>query len=102
FDNGAVSINQYPTTYPVYDQNNNLLWSNDTDFQKAQISFLSNVAAALKAKGYAVGYNARGFLSGDNRSNDGTLSKWWMDQYAPYVTAAMIEYWHQNDCCGSE
>ena len=26
-----------------------------------------------------------------------------MDQYAPYVTASMIEYWHQGQgaCCGS-
>jgi hypothetical protein len=64
---------------------------------------MSNVAAALKARGYAVGYNARPRISGDSRSDTGELAKWWMDQYAPYVTAVMIEYWHQGQgaCCGS-
>jgi len=99
-DDGGVSATQFGASYPVYDQNNNLLWSNDSDYQRAVLSGLSNVAAALKARGYLVGYNARGFISGDNRSNNGDLAKWWIDQYAPYVTATMIEYWHQNDCCG--
>jgi hypothetical protein len=103
FDDGAVSVNGLggsTASYPIYDQNNNLLWSNDSDYQKAAISFLSNVAAALKAKGYAVAYSGRGFISGDSRSNNGDLSKWWIDQFAPYVTATTIEYWHQNHCCG--
>jgi Hypothetical glycosyl hydrolase family 15 len=96
FDDGAVSVTQVGGSYPIYDQNNNLLWSNDTDYRKAQISFLSNVGAALKARGYAVGYSGRGFLAGDNRSDNGELAKWWIDRYAPYVTATMIEYWHQG------
>jgi hypothetical protein len=50
FDNGALIMAQYGTSYPVYDQNHNLLWSNDTYYQKAQMSFMSNVAAALKAR----------------------------------------------------
>src|SRR2546422_10507161 len=101
-DDGGVSATQFGGSYPIYDQNNNLLWSNGTDYQKAQLSLMANVAGALKAKGYAVGYNARGY-DGTGASNDGTLAKWWMDQYAPYVTAAMIEYWHQSlgACCGS-
>jgi hypothetical protein len=103
FDDGAVSVAQFGASYPIYDQNNNLLWSNNTDYQNAQISFLSNVGAALKARGYAVGYNGRGGIAGDSRSDTGDLAKWWMDQYAPYVTASMIEYWHQGQaaCCGS-
>jgi hypothetical protein len=102
-DDGGVSAAQFGGSYPIYDQNNSLLWSNDTDYQNAQLSFLSNVAAALKARGYAVGYNGRGGIAGDSRSDTGELSKWWMDQYAPYVTAVMIEYWHQGQgaCCGS-
>jgi hypothetical protein len=97
FDNGAVSMpQQMGVSYPIYDENNNLLWSNDTDFQKAQIALMANVAGALKARGYVVGYNARGY-DGTVASQDGTLSKWWMDQYAPYVTAAMIEEWHQRE-----
>src|SRR5438034_8882003 len=44
FDNGAVSMpNQMGVNYPIYNQNNTLLWSNDTDFQRAQISFMANV-----------------------------------------------------------
>jgi hypothetical protein len=37
------------------------------------------------------------------RSDTGDLTKWWIDQYAPYVTATMVEYWHQAQgaCCGS-
>src|SRR5205823_734128 len=100
FDNGALSMpQQMGVSYPIYDQSNRLLWSNDTDFQRAQIAFMANVAGALKARGYVVGYNARGY-DGTGASNDGTLAKWWMNRYAPYVTAAMIEYWHQNHCCG--
>jgi hypothetical protein len=102
FDSVADSVAQFGASYPVYDQNNNLLWSNDTDYQKAQLSFLANVAAALKARGYVVGVNARGGLTNNSGNDNGDVAKWWMNQYAPYVTAAMIEYWHQVDCCGVE
>src|SRR5436190_1984506 len=76
FDNGALSMpQQMGVSYPIYDQSNRLLWSNDTDFQRAQIAFMANVAGALKARGYVVGYNARGY-DGTGASNDGTLAKW--------------------------
>jgi hypothetical protein len=57
---------------------------------------ISNVGAALKAAGYFVGVNAKAYIPGDSASDDGTLSKQWIDRYAPYVTASMIEYWQQR------
>ena len=99
FDNFMLDVRNFPgVSYPIYDQNNNLLWSNNADFQAAQISFISNVGAALKAAGYLVGVNAKGYISGapccDN--DNGVNSENWMDKYAPYVSAAMIEYWQQR------
>jgi hypothetical protein len=98
FDNFQMDIRNYNSaaSYPVYDQNNNLLWSSNADLQNAEISFISNVGSALKAAGYVVGVNAKGFIPGNSASNDSTLSKQWMDRYAPYVSASMIEYWQQN------
>jgi len=97
FDNFMMDMRNFPNVnYPIYDQNNHLLFSTPTDYQNAQISFISNVGAALKAKGYFVGVNARGLISGNSASDTGDLSKQWIDRYYPYVTATMIEYWQQR------
>jgi Hypothetical glycosyl hydrolase family 15 len=97
FDNFMMDMRNFPNVnYPIYDQSNHLLFSNPSDYQNAQISFISNVGAALKNAGYFVGVNARGLIPGDNGSNDGALSKQWIDRYYPYVSATEIEYWQQR------
>jgi Hypothetical glycosyl hydrolase family 15 len=97
FDNFMMDMRDFPNVnYPIYNQSNQLLFSNPTDYQNAEISFIRNVGAALKARGYYVGVNARGSIPGDNASDTGALSKEWIDRYYPYVSATMIEYWQQR------
>ena len=97
FDNFMMDMRDFPNVnYPIYNQKNHLLFSTPTDYQNAQISFIRNVGAALKARGYYVGVNARGSIPGDNGSDTGDLSKQWIDRYYPYVSATMIEYWQQR------
>jgi hypothetical protein len=96
FDNFVCDIVGYGQSYPIYDQNNNLIWSSNADYQAAQISFIRNIGAALKAAGYKVNVNAKCFHRNDPVSNYSTRSKEWMDQYAPYVTSAQTEYWQQR------
>jgi hypothetical protein len=94
---GADACNYSNVPYPIYDQSNHVLWSNAGDFQNAQISFISNVGAALKAAGYLVGVLARGYVCGAGEANDtGQTTIQWMDRYAPYVTASMVEFWNQS------
>jgi hypothetical protein len=93
FDNFVMDWRGFGVgNYPVYDQNNHLLWSSPADFQAAQISFIKNVGAALKAAGYMVIVNARGCISGSNGCDDGSLTRQWLAQYYPYVTGLMVEY----------
>jgi hypothetical protein len=96
FDHFFCDVGSYGKSYPLYDQSNHLLWSSNADFQASQISFIRNIGGALKAAGYQVDVNAKCFHKNDPASNYSTPSKGWMDQYAPYVTAAAIEYWQQR------
>jgi Hypothetical glycosyl hydrolase family 15 len=97
FDNFMMDMRDFPNVnYPIYDQSNHLLFSTPTDYQNAEISFISNVGAALKNAGYFVGVNARGSIPGDNGSDTGDLSKQWIDRYYPYVSATTIEFWEQR------
>jgi hypothetical protein len=96
FDQFFCDVAEYGKSYPLYDQNNNLLWSSNADFQASQMSFIRNIGAALKAAGYKVDVNSKCWHANDPSSNYSTPSKSWMDQYAPYVTAAQVEYWQQR------
>jgi hypothetical protein len=97
FDNFMMDARSFPNAnYPIYDQSNHLLFSTPTDYQNAEISFISNVGAALKAAGYYVGVNGRGYISGNSGTDTGDLSKQWIDRYYPYVSATMVEYWQQR------
>jgi hypothetical protein len=97
FDNFMMDMRNFPNVnYPIYDQSGHLLFSTPSDYQSAQISFISNVGAAIKNAGYFVGVNARGSIPGDNTSDTGDLSKQWIDRYYPYVSATQIEYWQQR------
>lgn len=97
FDNFMMDMRDFPgVDYPIYNQSGVLLFSNPDQYQTAQISFISQVGAALKSMGKRVSVNAKGLIPGDNRSNDATLTNLWMDRYAPYVTSMGAEYWQQR------
>lgn len=63
----------------------------------AQISFAQNALKRIRDAGYYVVVNGNAFISGNNASNDGTLTKTWIDRYYPFVSAMEIEYWETFD-----
>jgi hypothetical protein len=94
-DNFEVSVSNYVgTSYPIKDQANNVIWANNADFQDAQIAFSDNAHKAIKDAGYIITPNAKAFVSGDNDSNNGVLTKAWIDRFWPNVTGMTIEYWN--------
>jgi len=98
FDDFFMDVCAFPNlSYPVYDASNRLLWSNNADYQASQISYITSIGDALKARGYKVAVNAKGYICSDGLgTNNGTNTKLWIDQYAPHVTAAGMEMWDQN------
>jgi hypothetical protein len=70
--------------------------SNQAAYQAAQLSFIKYVGGALKAEGYYVMVNGMAYIPGDNGSDDGTLSKAWIDQIYPYINGYFVEYWQEN------
>jgi hypothetical protein len=95
-DNFVCDYRNFAHNFPVYDQQNHLLWSSNADFQAAQLSYIRNIGAALKAAGYKVVVNAKCFHPDAITSDYDTDSKGWLDQYGSSVTGATIEYWQQN------
>lgn len=66
-------------------------------FANAQIAFAANALKQVKDAGFYVLVNGAAFIAGNNASNDGTLTKQWVDRYAPYVTGMEVEYWLTTD-----
>lgn len=79
-------------TYPTVEADG----ASQSAFADAQISFAANALAQVRAAGYYVVVNGNAFISGNNASNDGSLTKTWIARYAPYVDAMEIEYWIQS------
>ena len=74
----------YPAKYP-----------NQKSWEDAQVSFVSTVGDALKARGYYVMVNATCFVRGNVGSNDGTLTAAFWRRLAPHVSGLCSEYWQQ-------
>jgi hypothetical protein len=76
---------RYPSKYP-----NNAAWEN------AMASFVSYVAPRLKQHGIYVVANALKFISGDLRTEDGTLDAGWWRRIGPDVSGLLSEHWQQS------
>jgi Hypothetical glycosyl hydrolase family 15 len=75
----------WPTKYPT-----------QAAWEDAIVSFVQNVGSALKARGFYVVVNAHKHITGDLRSNDGTLEVAFWRRLAPSVSGLSSEYWLQN------
>lgn len=105
YDNFGAKFQSYNNIpFPIYDQNDVVLWSNQAAFQDAQVSFAANVMAALKADGYLIVPNGKaGFNGGDDKGHIGAHpsnssadnTKDWLDLWHTYVTGITIESWLQ-------
>jgi hypothetical protein len=74
---GGPAPDQYPTT---------------AAYTAAVLSFMTNVAAPLRAAGYYVVANASGYIAGAPGADDGSLDAQWYQQLAPYVSSVMNEF----------
>lgn len=76
---------RYPQKYP-----NNAAWEN------AMASFIAYVGPRLKADGIYVVVNALKFISGDPRTEDGTIDAQWWRRIGPNVSGLLSEHWQQS------
>jgi len=74
----------FPAKYPT-----------QKSWEDAMVSFVANVGAALKARGFYVVVNASAYISGNSGSDDGTLTAAFWQRLAPHVSGLMSEYWEQ-------
>ena len=84
-DAALLTNNIWPVKYP-----------NHQTWYDAMASFVDYVGPYLKARGYYVAVNAKNFIGGDIRANDGSLDVMWWQRLAPSVNGLVSEYWQQN------
>jgi len=84
-DPRLLTNNIWPAKYPDHQS-----WND------AMSAFVAYVGPYLKARGFYVAVNAKNFIPGDVRSNDGTLDVIWWQRLGPNVNGLLSEYWQQN------
>ena len=82
---GVLTRGVFPAKYPTPEA-----------WESAMTSFVTNVGAELKARGFYVLASAVKFVSGDTRSDTGDLTADFWRQLRRGVSALMCEFWLQN------